>query len=186
MINIMINKKTLIKASKLRDKNNLENMVEDKPGYYKWWAEINEVNLLFEKLGLVPSVVNELEKRDDKYCIYVGVAIKESVRNRLNWHINQINSPSAIKSGTLSTLRQTISSVLFEDMRLTNETNEFIDKLYVEPFYNGDKEKIREIEINSLTNRVYLYLLNIQDNKHPLSPRRKISELRKKARNRTN
>lgn len=176
----------LIKASKLRDKNNLENMVEDKPGYYKWWAEINEVNLLFEKLGLVPSIVNELEKNGDKYCVYIGVAIKESVRNRLNWHINQINSPSAIKSGTLSTLRQTISSVLFEDMRLTNETNEFVNKLYVEPFYNNDKEKIHEIEINSLTNRVYLYLLNIQDNKHPLSPRRKISELRKKARNRTN
>lgn len=103
----------LIKTSELRDKNNLKNKVEDKPGYYKWWAEIDEVNLLFEKLSLATSIVNELEKNGDKYCIYIGVAIKESVRNILNWHINQINSPSAIKSGTLSTLRQTISSVLF-------------------------------------------------------------------------
>lgn len=38
----------LIKTSELRDKNNLKNKVEDKPGYYKWWAEIDEVNLLFE------------------------------------------------------------------------------------------------------------------------------------------
>lgn len=176
----------LIKTSELRDKNNLKNKVEDKPGYYKWWAEIDEVNLLFEKLSLATSIVNELEKNGDKYCIYIGVAIKESVRNILNWHINQINSPSAIKSGTLSTLRQTISSVLFEDMRLTNETDEFIDKLYVEPFYNSDKEKIHEIEINFLAYSAYLYLLNIQDNRHPLSQRRKISELRKKTRNKTN
>lgn len=179
----------LIRANKLRDKNNLKNMIENKPGYYKWWAEEKEVILLLTHLDLdtsITSIIDSLEKYDDKFCIYIGVAIKESVRDRLDWHINQINSPSAVKNGTLSTLRRTISSVLFQDMNLTNETNEFIDKLYVQPFYidkpiksQEAKEIIHNIEIGFLAHGDNLYLLNIQDNKHNLSPRKKISSLRK-------
>ena len=176
----------LIQASKLRDKNNLKNMIENKPGYYKWWAEEKEVIILLNHLDLEASIIDSLEKYNNKFCIYIGVAIKESVRDRLDWHINQINSPSAVKNGTLSTLRQTISSLLFQDMNLTKETNEFIDKLYVQPFYidkpiksQEAKEIIHNIEINFLAHNDNLYLLNIQDNKHKLSPRKKISTLRK-------
>lgn len=176
----------LIKASKLRDKNNLKKMIDNKPGYYKWWAEEKEINLLLNHLNLGLSIIDSLEKYNDKYCIYIGVAIKESVRDRLDWHINQINSPSAVKNGTLSTLRQTISSILFQDMNLTNETNDFINKLYVQPFYidkpiksQEAKKIIHNIEIDFLAHSNNLYLLNIQDNKHELSPRKKISSLRK-------
>lgn len=176
----------LIQANKLRDKSNLKNMIENKPGYYKWWAEEKEVILLLNHLDLETNIIDNLEKYNNKFCIYIGVAIKESVRDRLNWHINQINSPSAVRNGTLSTLRQTISSILFQDMNLTNKTNEFIDKLYVQPFYidkpiksQEAKEIIHNIEIDYLAHSDNLYLLNIQDNEHKLSPRRKISALRK-------
>jgi len=178
----------LIQTNKLRDKSNLKNMIENKPGYYKWWAEEKEVMLLLKHLDLETNIIDNLEKYNNKFCIYIGVAIKESVRDRLNWHINQINSPSAVRNGTLSTLRQTISSILYQDMNLTKETNEFIDKLYVQPFYidkpiksQEAKEIIHNIEIDFLAHRDNLYLLNIQDNKHKLSPRRKISALRKRS-----
>lgn len=176
----------LIQANKLRDKSSLKNIIENKPGYYKWWAEKKEVILLLKHLDLKTSIIDSLEKNNNKFCIYIGVAIKESVRDRLDWHINKINSPSAVRNGTLSTLRQTISSILFQDMNLTNETNEFIDKLYVQPFYINKpiksqeaKEIIHNIEIDFLAHSDNLYLLNIQDNKHELSPRKKISALRK-------
>ena len=64
--------------------------------------------------------------------IYVGVAIKESLRKRLNWHINQNHTISCVKCGALSTLRQSISSLVGSSQGDQKATDDLIDLLTVE------------------------------------------------------
>ncbi len=175
-----------IQAYKLRDKTQLSKISNNKPGYYKWWATRESLDIILGKLNIkFKDIENYLEEKNGYFCIYVGVAIKESLKARLNWHINQINNPTNVKHGTLSTLRQTISSLVGKNMLDTKATNDFIDKLLIE-YYLSDypiksqeaKDEIHKIEHN-LLNGEELYILNIQDNHHKLSPKKKICELRK-------
>ena len=163
-------------AFELRDKTQFNSIPNDMPGYYKWWAKGRELQTILNKLGISFSEIEtSLERDGDFYCIYVGVAIKESIRKRLNWHINQVNKSSNVKSGTLSTLRQTISSIVGENMLDNQATNDFIDKLVVE-FHPVDlpiksqlaKEYIHKIESNLLSGE-HFYVLNIQENRHKLA-----------------
>lgn len=178
-----------IHAYKLRNIEILNLVPGNKPGYYKWWAQKGELQAILDKLDISFCDVEEyLEERNGWYCIYVGVAIKESVQARLNWHVNQTHNPTNVQYGTLSTFRQTISSVVGSNMLDTQSTNDFIDKLVV-AYYACDfaiksqeaKEHIRNIE-KELLNSNTLYLLNIQDNHHKLAPRKKLTALRKQAR----
>ena len=75
----------MISAKQLREKIDIEN----KLGYYKWWAQKEEFDILLEKLDInIDDIKNSLEIKDNLYCIYVGIAVNESVGDRLNWHIN--------------------------------------------------------------------------------------------------
>ena len=178
-----------VPAYKLRDKDELKKIPNDKPGYYKWWADRDTLQIILDKLNMqFDGIKNYLEVKNGYYCIYVGVAIKESLQARLNWHINQINKPTNVKSGTLSTLRKTISSLVGKNMLDTDATNDFINKLLVEYYLFDDsiksqtaKDKIHKIE-NDLLNCDTLYILNIQDNHHKLSPKKELKKLRKIAR----
>lgn len=108
----MFNRK-IIEAKLLRDKVNLCSIPNDKPGYYKWWVKEEDVIVLFKKLDFeFLKYKDYLEKIDNWYCIYVGVAIKESIRARINWHINDKHNESAVRSGYLSIFRKSISSVI--------------------------------------------------------------------------
>lgn len=173
-------------AAYLREKHNLDLIPNNKPGYYKWWADKAALQIILNKLDMnFDAVGAHLEKNGDMYCIYVGVAIKESLKARLDWHINQKHKYNQIKSGTLSTLRQTISSIVSSNMADEIATNEFIDKLTVE-YYLYDYpiksklafDEIHRIEQQLLTSN-HLYILNIQGNSHPLAPKNKLRELRK-------
>ena len=53
------------------------------------------------------------------------------MRSRLDWHVNQINTPYAVKSGFLSTLRQSLAAVLGTEMTDTDGVNAFMDGLFV-------------------------------------------------------
>lgn len=147
-----------IQASLLRIRENLKR-ISDNPGYYKWWAKKEDVEMLLEKLGVdvrFEDVESDIEKKEGMglYCIYIGIAEKESIRNRLNWHVNQEHKPSAIKSGYLSTLRQSLSSILSQNQKDEEVTNQFIDKLYIE-YFEVDEEtegKLREIEKEKMKN----------------------------------
>ncbi len=180
----------LIPALFLRDSRYLKQISNDRPGYYKWWAKKEDVEMLLEKLGVdvtFEDIESDIEKKEglDLYCIYIGIAVNESIRNRLNWHVNQRHSPSAVNSGFLSTLRQSLSSILSHDQMNEEVTNQFIDKLYIEYFIDENdirsskaKEKIREIEKKAMKN--HLYILNIQGNNH--SQARKIKKILRKIR----
>lgn len=169
-------------AKDLRDKEKMKE-VPRCPGYYKWWAKKEELNQLLEKLELdeekaLPYIeTEELHEGVCYYCIYIG--IEKSLYNRLKWHITQENSEKNVKNGTLSTLRLSIVS-LFGETPLDNKaTNDFIDKLVVEPFPCETYEKAQESEKEHLYGE-HLYVLNIRDNKHPLAPISKLKEYRKK------
>lgn len=176
-----------VKASCLRDKNNLE-AIPQCPGYYKWWAGRAALQVILDRLDMCfEDICSQLEMKGEMFCIYVGVAIKESVRARLDWHINQKHTYTPVKCGTLSTLRQTISSIVGSSMADENATNEFIDMLTVEYFLSEQPiksaaafDEIHAIERQLLSSN-YLYILNIQDNKHALAPTKQLRELRKQA-----
>lgn len=163
----------MIQAKNLRNKNILQTLPKC-PGYYKWWAKKNELDLILNALNAnTPEIVSVLEKQGDLYCVYVGIAVKESLLKRLDWHVNDKHTASKVKNGTLSTLRQSISSIVARNQYDKKATDEFIDKLYVEWFESKNavkseaaKEEIESIE-KSLINGRYLRPLNIKDNHHP-------------------
>lgn len=177
----------MIKASSLRNQEELKK-ISSKPGYYKWWASRTELEFILTSLDVSFSEIEKaLEVKDRLYCVYVGIA-KKSMRERLNWHINDPHTSSRVKSGTLSTLRQTIASIISHNQYDKAATDSFIDKLFVEYFsldsqIKSDtvKKELHTIETNLMAE--YLRILNIQDNHHPLSrlTKKKIRHLRKES-----
>ena len=157
------------------------------PGYYKWWASKKEFSFLLSELGgNFAKVVDSVEQKDGMYCIYVGIAVKESVQSRINWHINDKHTEKRVQNGILSTLRKSISSIVAKNQYAKQETNDFIDKLKVEVFYSNNKIKSPEakMELESIEKRLMknqLFILNIRDNVHPLCVdiKKKLSALRK-------
>ena len=175
------------KAKELRYKANLLQIPNNLPGYYKWWAEKSELDIILLALNADFSELSSfIEQKDGLYCIYVGIAAKESIRKRLDWHVNDTHTPSRVINGTLSTLRQSISSVVVHNQYDKEATNAFIDKLTIEQFTIDDPiksqaaiDKLHTIERSMMSE--HLYVLNIQDNKFPQAKpiKKRLSALRK-------
>lgn len=174
-------KSVLMPAKELRDKNNIIKIDDNKPGWYKWWCPLKELKILLNSKyiknkyleELLPNLTKRKINGKEYYYIYVGVAINESIRDRLNWHVNQHHSKSSVESGFLSTLRQTLSSLVAGNQYDEDKTNQFIDKLFIEyssinlSIHSKEaKLKIDEIEKNEINNN--LLPLNIRDNKNNL------------------
>lgn len=163
----------MIKASSLRNQEELKK-ISSNPGYYKWWVSRTELDFILAALEVSFSRIEKaLEVKDGYFCVYVGIA-KKSVRERLNWHINDPHTEARVENGTLSTLRQTIASIVSHNQYDKVSTDSFIDKMFVEYFYIDSpiksetaKKELQTIETNLMAE--YLRILNIQDNHHPLS-----------------
>ena len=164
----------MLKASTLRNKTELQK-IPAAAGYYKWWCEKAELDVILKALGAdISDIQQAIERKDNLYCVYVGIAAKESVRARLNWHVNDKHTASRVNNGTLSTLRQSISSIVAKNQYDKEATDAFIDKLHVEwfcidsPIKSAEaKAKLYSVERNLLFDR--LRILNIKDNLHPLA-----------------
>lgn len=161
---------TLLLAKTFRDLETRKNVPNDKPGYYKWWASKKSLELLLNSSfinkkyldDILPFLCSKIIDGKDYYYIYVGIAVKESIYSRINWHIRQSHTISSLKSGYLSTFRFSLCSLLSLDYIDEISTNKFIDELYVEYFTIDEKikskkakniiEKIekKEIENNNL------------------------------------
>ncbi len=130
----------LVDASELRDPSQLNQVSDDQPGWYRWWAPIASVERLLDSpwisekcmTKLLPYLTAGKGRLEGYYAIYVGVAVNEPIRSRLDWHVNQKHTLSAIRSGTLSTFRQSISSLVSADQADEINTNEFLDTLKIE------------------------------------------------------
>lgn len=184
----------LVLAKNLRNKTDLYNIANDKPGWYRWWASKSTLDILLDSkyishgylLELLPHLTVKNIAGEKYYYIYVGVAIKESIQNRLDWHINQHHTKSSVESGFLSTLRQTISSLVAADQYDEASTNTLIDSLIVEycevdiPIKSPQaKEELLAIEMTEMGEHVLP--LNIKGNKNPILKEflKEIKEIRK-------
>lgn len=180
----------MIKASMLRHIDEL-NKISSKPGYYKWWVSKAELDIILKVLEISFSEVEKaLETKSGLFCVYVGIAARESVRARLNWHINDSHTVSRVKNGTLSTLRQSISSIVSHNQFDKTSTDLFIDKMFVEYFYvdSAIKSDMTNTELHTIETKLmaeYLRILNIQENHYPFSDsiKSKLKELRKESKN---
>lgn len=165
-------------ASDLRNKENLKKMPNNMPGYYKWWAPKKSLELLLNSKylknnylkKLLPYLTTSTYKGKKYYYIYVGIAVKESIQSRLDWHVNQHHTKSSVESGFLSTFRQSISSLVAFNQFDEIVTNEFIDTLLIEYYpinlpikSNEAKEAIEKLEKTEISNHVLP--INIKDNK---------------------
>ena len=186
----------LIKASKLRDKKNLNKISNKNPGYYKWYANLSSLKKLLNSKYIskkyIDTLINNLStieiNNKTYYYIYVGISVKESIQDRLDWHVNQKHSISSVQSGFLSTLRQTLSSLISMNQYEEIKTNQFIDSLYIDYYEidlpiksNEAKELIESIEKEELNNN--LIPLNLKDNKNELVKPflRELSAVRKRS-----
>jgi hypothetical protein len=183
----------VIQAKLLRGIKALESIPDNHPGWYCWWAKETEVKILLDSQFLAHKYFDELAAKlhqgsgslQNYYYIYTGIAVKESIRARLNWHINQRHTESAVKHGTLSTLRQTFSSLVAGDQYNEFATNDFIDKLMVE--YFPVKYQIMSTEAKTFLEKnednemnEYILVLNIKGNNHTEVKdfRKELSQLR--------
>lgn len=165
-------------ARDLRSKETLRKIPSNMPGYYKWWASKESLALLLNSKylkdkylkTLLPHLTTSTYKGKKYYYIYVGIAVKESIQSRLDWHVNQHHTKSSVESGFLSTFRQSISSLVAFNQFDESATNEFIDTLLIEYYpinlpikSNEAKEKIEKLEKTEISNHVLP--INIKDNK---------------------
>jgi len=145
-----------MQASTLRDKTIL-NTISTQPGIYKWYMSKDLAKAL-----LVP--IHECDYTDGLgYFIYVGIA--KNMQQRLDWHVNQKHTQSTVKSGFLSTLRQTLSALAQVPMDDDSTVNNIIDQMSVEFEICESKEEAESIEKETMKN--YSLPLNIMHNKHP-------------------
>ena len=182
----------IVKAIELRNKENLQK-IKKLPGYYKWWAKRTELDVILTELNVkFDDVKSSIETKSGMFCVYVGIAVKESIRDRLNWHVNDKHTESSVKYGTLSTLRQSIASIVAHNQYDKEATDNFIDKLEVEYFFNEHplKSTNANIELTDIEKRLlqeHLRVLNIRDNNHPCAKeiKKELTRLRKIGKNMT-
>jgi len=145
------------------------------PGWYQWWAP---VELCRQLLGphaenVLPHLTVGTDDLSDYRLIYVGIAANESLYDRIvNWHIRERHTQSKLTHRTLSTLRQTLSSLAADSWAAEAETNAIIDQLRVEVFpgdteigETGVKQYLRAQEAEQIAQHVIP--LNIQGNNNP-------------------
>lgn len=169
----------IVLAKELRNKTSLHEIPNDMPGWYRWWAPKETIESLLNSPyihnqyleGILPYLtVKEINGRN-YYYIYTGIAVKESICSRLNWHINQHHRKSSVESGFLSTFRQSISSLIAGNQYDEVSTNSLIDTLLVEYFPLNipvksleAKLEIEQIEKQEIAKNVLP--LNLRDNKN--------------------
>lgn len=159
--------KNIVKVSVLRELLiQKQSGIENRKGVYCWWFSSDAAKDLLSQLGLTQSDISRIQVRlmeDGKeyWALYFGIS--KDMLSRAKWHILQRHTVSAVKYGTLSTLRQTISALLNTPMSVSEDAvNAFIDSnCYWEWEYDDNPE---DREHRALSSPV-CYPLNIKDNK---------------------
>jgi hypothetical protein len=133
-----------------------------KPGVYWWYFPKND----FESFEIPSSLTGRLRKsRDGKRCLYCGIT--KNLRGRVRWHAQQKLTPSALRSGYLSTLRLTLLALNeFNYHPDRGEIDRFLDKLSLS-WEKAPLSRAKKIEQSELGGRKCPFPLNIRGNKFP-------------------
>ena len=157
----------LDKVSELRKRlENRTNGIKKDGGVYCWWFKREVAQTLLKELPLTQDELSKIQRREiegeEYWALYFGIS--RDMLGRAKWHITKQHKPTAVKYGTVSTLRNTLGALLGIDMSDSEKSvNDLMDEnCYWEWEY--DKEyKVRET--NELLSRDKCYPLNIQENK---------------------
>ncbi len=141
--------------------------VAKRSGVYTWWfRESCVADLLAPLKGVDMDKIQPKTIEDEEYrALYFGIAT--SCRQRAIWHMRPSphHNDSSVRSGRLSTLRQTLSALLGKNMtKAEKAVNDFIGKnCYWQWEYTATREEAEDREQHEL--RTNYYPLNIQGNK---------------------
>jgi hypothetical protein len=125
-------------------------------GVYFWYVTKNGA----DKLGID---VSKCHVENNMHLIYIGLA--KNINERLNWHLNDSHSVSSIRSGFVSTLRQTLSALLVGNMVASKEVVDEFMRNHMAVRYEICKN-YKEKEISLI--REYDLPLNLKGNTgHP-------------------
>lgn len=154
--------------------------IPKEPGVYRWWFPRGLAEKLLKPLAGVKINLIRKEIIDGKeyWCLYFGIA--KDLRQRIRWHTCQKHSPSAVKHGFLSTLRQSISALLGLDQTMSAaDVSDVLEKCYWDWCPTATKEDAEDIEKEQLISGYFP--INIQGNKN-VDPAviKRLKELRKK------
>jgi len=148
----------LYEAKDLRVSVKLRSKITEEFGVYKWWCKRDLLELFLERLAFkFNDIKDDLEEKNidgiTYYCVYVGDS--KNLNNRFfdcaMGHILGLHNKRNIKDGWLSTLRATISSILFLDQSKQKDTNDVINQMYIEVF--DYKDKINESNYHEKQNQ---------------------------------
>ena len=161
----------VIDANILRIEDERNKIPSKKTGLYRWWAKESELRELLEKHEpFYEELKQHMHKKKidnvEYFHIYTGIA-KKTIKGRLYWHI-ELHSNGYVKNKTISTLRYSISSLLFPAVNLYTTkkgVDIFMNKLKIEYDLESDIKKLEEQEKNDFENRVLP--LNIRSNENP-------------------
>ena len=158
----LINVKIL--RSQLQDRTS--GIEKNRGGVYRWWFKEEAAQTLLAKLPLIPDELSKIQRREidgEEYlALYFGIS--KDMLGRAKWHIVQKHTASAVKYGTVSTLRNTLGALLGKDM---SDSEKLVNDLMDENCYwewEYDKE-YKAQETNELSSTDKCYPLNIQENK---------------------
>lgn len=170
--------RVLVKDLKEKDPKFLS--VAKEPGVYRWWFPRDLAEKLLKPLTGVDTkqISKEIVDGEEYWCLYLGIA--KDLRQRIRWHACQKHSPSAVKHGFLSTLRQSISALLGLDQTMSAaDVSDVLEKCYWDWCPTATKGDAEDIEKEQLISGYFP--INIQGNKNadPAVIKR-LKELRKK------
>jgi cytoplasmic iron level regulating protein YaaA (DUF328/UPF0246 family) len=153
--------------------------IENSRGIYFWFMKELGYEYLWEHL-VNDEISRKYQKviEGEKYdLVYLGTAgtnrkEKNTLRQRLKWHLDNRHNNSTICHGTLSTLRQTVGSILSNDLILPN-TEVLVDEFFLKNFYlyviPYDEQENTRVDINNdefcLISKLKP-LFNIKNNPH--------------------
>ena len=173
-----LNKVSLLRVQLINGESGICNC----QGIYCWWFKKDSAEIILSKLDFNESEIDRIQKREiegeEYWALYFGIS--NDMLGRAKWHILQKHSISAVKYGTLSTLRQSLSALLDIDMSCSEDAvNKFMDRnCYWEWEYTDD---FKEKEIIELSSDNKCYPINIQENqKIGKDIIKKLKDIRKK------
>ena len=140
-------------------------------GVYRWYVSLEGA----QALGID---VSQCTRSGENYLVYVGLA--KDLRQRLDWHWNDKHTPSSVRSGFVSTLRQTLSALLVGEMVTARErVDQFMRQCMCvewEVCADYQEREAQLIQEHSLP-------LNLRGNTHPFlaTLKRKRKESRQKS-----
>lgn len=171
---------TVDSASNLR--TTLCASVPTEAGVYCWWFDEDGMKAILEPLlqhGIdLTKIQSQMYNGKTYFALYFGLANK-NLRERLNWHINQHHTPSLVKNGYLSTLRQTFSALLgIDETKSEKSVNDFMNEHCVVEWWQISATSVHKVE-TAVINSGY-FPLNIQGNNRVAKEvRTELSKLRK-------